>query len=331
MIASPKTIQGPDWHCVTPRAPWQGRDSQGYFVWNDHLWILGGWFSPQTPNPRDVWRSPDGIHWQQIVEEAPWVHSDMSACLIHRGKMWLMGGRRLPGAENSNEVWSSTDGAKWQLEGNAGWSPRVCHSYAVFRDRIWIMGGTENWYDDNEQTLQNDVWSTADGREWRLEVAAAPWSKRRDARLYVFEDHLWLIGGGSWKPETKPLNDVWRSADGIHWERVCEQAPWRARLWFAPAVYRNRLWLLGGWNPTDGDFNDIWCSTDGREWTLVACDVIWSRRHQPSAYVFDDALWIVGGHAIPVCSEVWSWRLPADWPEGETSSPAISLKIREHP
>ena len=55
-----RTKKGPDWKCVTEAAPWQPRDSQGELVYDDHMWILGGWFTPQTPNPRDVWKSPDG-------------------------------------------------------------------------------------------------------------------------------------------------------------------------------------------------------------------------------------------------------------------------------
>ncbi|MFP6592377.1 MAG: hypothetical protein VCE12_17830, partial [Candidatus Latescibacterota bacterium] len=36
----------PDWKCVTEAAPWQPRDSQGELVYDDHMWILGGWFTP---------------------------------------------------------------------------------------------------------------------------------------------------------------------------------------------------------------------------------------------------------------------------------------------
>ena len=116
-----RTKKGPDWKCVTEAAPWQPRDSQGELVYDDHMWILGGWFTPQTPNPRDVWKSPDGKNWTRTVEVAPWVHGDLPATMVFAGRMWLMGGRRLPSAENSNKVWSSTDGTEWVLESdNAG-------------------------------------------------------------------------------------------------------------------------------------------------------------------------------------------------------------------
>ena len=45
------TIQGPNWECINKAAAWQPRDSQGEVIYDGHLWIFGGWFTPQTPNP----------------------------------------------------------------------------------------------------------------------------------------------------------------------------------------------------------------------------------------------------------------------------------------
>ena len=109
----------PDWVCVTEAAGWQPRDSQGEFVYRDHMWVLGGWFTPHTPNPRDVWKSPDGKSWTRTVEKAPWDHGDLPASMVFQDKMWLMGGRILPGTVVSNRVWSSIDGAQWTLETDA--------------------------------------------------------------------------------------------------------------------------------------------------------------------------------------------------------------------
>src|SRR5262245_41722405 len=36
---------GPDWILETASASWQARDSQGELVFNNRLWILGGWFN----------------------------------------------------------------------------------------------------------------------------------------------------------------------------------------------------------------------------------------------------------------------------------------------
>jgi len=72
--------------------------------------------------------------------------------------------------------------------------------------------------------------------------------------------------------------------------------PWSPRLWFAQAVYRDRIWILGGWLPEPGNYNDIWFTEDGKQWTEVKCEKIWKQRHQPAVYVFDDKIWIAGGH-----------------------------------
>jgi hypothetical protein len=312
--AMSQTKQGPDWVLVNPEAAWQARDSQGEFVFDDHLWILGGWFTPQVPNPRDVWKSPDGKQWTRTVEVAPWEHSDLSAAMVHRGKMWFMGGRKLPGAENSNKVWSSTDGAQWALEtDNPGWCPRVSPSFCVFRDRMWLMGGTENFYDDNDQTLKHDVWSTADGKQWKLETPAAAWPQRTHAQALVFDGKMWIMGGGRWHPETVPLNDVWCSEDGVSWTQVTAAAPWEPRMWFSAVVYRDCLWVLGGWSKTHGNFGDVWYTRDGQHWTELKSNVIWKSRHEHSAVLFQDKIWLYGGHAEPLNSEVWTLELPRDW------------------
>jgi len=145
-----------DWVLEKKEAAWQARDSQGEFVFRDNMWIMGGWFTPQLPNPRDVWKSPDGKNWQRVLETAPWEHSDLPASLVFKDKMWMMGGRKLPGTECSNQVWSSSDGADWTLvTAHAGWRPRLAPGFVVFKDRMWILGGTEDFYNNNDSTLMN--------------------------------------------------------------------------------------------------------------------------------------------------------------------------------
>ena len=310
--------QGPSWVCVNEEADWQARDSAGEFVFDDQMWILGGWFTPDTLNPRDVWKSPDGLQWTRVVEVAPWEHSDLSVALVYRDRMWFMGGRKVPGKENSNRVWSSSDGAEWTLEAvEAGWCPRVGMSFVVFNGRMWVMAGTENFYDDNDETLKNDVWSSADGKAWKLETGDAPWPKRTHAQTVVFDGKIWIMGGGRWQPETVPLNDVWCSEDGVNWTEVTDAAPWDPRMWFSLVVYRDRMWVLGGWSKEHGNFGDVWYTEDGKNWTELKSETIWKTRHEHSAWVFQDKIWVAGGHAEPLNSEVWTLELPLGWPEDE--------------
>lgn len=313
----------PKWIQETAEAAWQARDSQGEFVYDGNMWIMGGWYSTKVPNPRDVWKSPDGKKWTRVVETAPWKHSDLSASLVFRNKMWMMGGRMLPGGNAfkdetaSNAVWSSIDGAKWTLEtAEGGWSPRFGAGFVVFKDRMWVLGGTNNFYNNNDTTtVFNDVWSSADGKDWKLEQANAPWAKRPYSQAVVFDGKIWLMGGGLRAPETIPTNEIWNSEDGVNWNLVTDAAPWKPRLWFSTVVYRDRMWVLGGW-AEEGNLGDVWYSKDGLNWTEFKTDVIWSKRHEHSTFVFDDKIWVTGGAAEPnykMDNEVWSLKIPVKW------------------
>jgi hypothetical protein len=310
-----------DWVRVTERAGWAPRDSAGEVVFKDRLWILGGWFDSYSAPPRDVWSSPDGKTWTLATREAPWKHSDLPMTLVFHERMWLLGGwfnGRLPGHKASSEVWSSTDGVHWErVTDRAGWSPRLAAGAVVFNGRMWILGGTEDYYFGDAKSLKNDVWSSADGKEWRRETAAAAWSPRAYHAAVVHDGKIWVLGGGNYVPEYRAHNDVWCSPDGIHWEQVTAAAPWHPRIWFSAVAYRDHLWVLGGWsNHPARNWGDVWYSADGRRWTQLQSRVVWKARHEHSVYVFRDRLWVAGGHAQPLSSEVWSLELPRDWFHG---------------
>lgn len=307
-----------DWIKATDKAGWRPRDSSGEVVFKDQLWILGGWFDSFSAPPRDVWSSSDGKSWKQVVKEAPWKHSDLPMTLHFQDRIWLMGGwfnGRLPGHSAGNEVWASADGEKWQqVTKKAGWEPRLAAGAVVFKGRMWILGGTQDYYFGDEKSLKSDVWSSADGNEWRRETAAAPWSPRAYHVAVVHDGKIWILGGGNYVPKYQALNDVWCSPDGVTWEQVTQKASWHSRLWFSAVVYRDRIWVLGGWsnNPAK-NWGDVWYSRDGKRWTQLPSRVIWKERHEHSAYVFQDKIWVAGGHAQPLSSEVWSLEVPKAW------------------
>ncbi len=304
-----------DWVKVNDRANWQARDSSGELVYKDQLWVFGGWFDSFAAPPRDVWSSPDGLAWSQVTAEAPWRYSDLPMTIAFKEKMWLMGGwynGRLEGHGATNEVWSSTDGAKWELETKAaGWSPRISAGLVEFKGRMWVLGGTENYYFGDQSSLQNDVWSSADGKQWRQETASAPWSARSYLQAVVLNDRIWVMGGGNYVPEYHAKNDVWCSSDGVNWQQVTENAPWSPRLWFSAVTYRDHIWVIGGWsNNPSKNWGDAWYSKDGLSWSLLKSNVIWKERHEHSTYVFQDKIWVLGGHSQPLNSEVWTLELP---------------------
>jgi len=317
LSASAAEIPGPDW-VKEGAAEWSARDSQGETVYNNRLWIFGGWRNSFEAPPRDVWSSADGKSWVLVTKEAPWLHSDLPMSITFRNRMWMLGGwynGRLPGHSASNAVWSSTDGAKWdKVTSAAGWSPRIAAAVVAFKGRMWILGGTENYYFGDARSLKNDVWSSADGRTWTQITARAGWAPRAYHQAVVHQGKIWVFGGGNYVPEYAAFNDVWCSEDGANWTEVTRSAPWAPRIWFSAAVYRGHIWVLGGWSKIpETNWGDVWFSRDGREWTRLKSKVAWKERHEHSAWVFRDRIWIAGGHAKPLSNEVWSLFLPRDF------------------
>lgn len=310
--------RNPDWVEETKNAKWQARDSQGEVVYKDQLWILGGWFNSYEAPPRDVWSSKDGKVWNLINKSAPWIHSDLPMSFVFKNKMWIMGGwynGRLKGHSASNEVWSSIDGVRWKPETKeASWTPRVAGAVVEFKEKIWLLGGTENYYFGDKSSLKNDVWHSSDGKEWKLATADAGWSPRAYHQAAVLNGKMYVFGGGNYVPEYHAKNDIWSSEDGIHWTRVCDAAPWHERIWFSSVVYRDRIWVMGGWsNNPYKNWSDVWYSKDGKEWKQFTSDVVWKERHEHSAFVFQDKIWIAGGMTPPLVNDVWSLELPKDW------------------
>ena len=296
-------------------ADWQPRDSCVELVYRDHMWIMGGWFNQDLPNPRDVWKSADGLHWECVREEAPWQKSDLPLGLVFEDRMWHMGGRSLPGTECSHEVWASEDGVNWELmTGQAGWSPRLGSAGIVFDGHMWLFGGTADFYVSNEHTLFNDIWSSADGVDWTCNAEHAPWAPRAYAKVVELDGKLWLIGGGSWGDQRVPRNDVWCSSNAVDWECVCEAAPWLPRIWHGCAVYRDQLWVIAGDHLADpAMLNDVWYSRNGSDWQQLKSETVFSPRHEISPYIFHDKLWVTAGHACPLSNETWTISLPSDF------------------
>jgi hypothetical protein len=177
----------------------------------DCIWLTGGrtelyrTFNLQMEDrTSDIWWSEDGKIWNKVMEVtgdfiqgignfdakiggevAPWYsrygHSLDAIDTDGDGiddLMVLMGGfSPMP----SNDIWISPNGTTWFYESNASWKERAYHATAVFKNRLWVMGGTP---------LNNEVWSGYFVKDpsqrggykigWSLQTdeGKAPWAPR---------------------------------------------------------------------------------------------------------------------------------------------------------
>ena len=157
--------------------------------------------------PRDVWSSADGVRWERVLERAPWRHADLPTSLVFDDRMWMMGGwhlGRLPGASGGDEVWFSRDGAEWErATSRAGWTPRLGAAGAVFNGKMWILGGSEQYFWDRQEPPQRcSVLQRRQGVE-REYGGRSPRPPRAIMRRWRSDNKLWFSGATTC-PGTRP-------------------------------------------------------------------------------------------------------------------------------
>ncbi len=181
------------------------------------------------------------------------------------------------------------------------------------------MGGqTTPQFAPAEEARYRDIWTTTDGIHWNQVEPQEPYWPARGmiGGSVVFRDRIWILGGGVYdtpgNPSRSYYNDVWSSADGVHWEQHVEHAPWTPRQYHEVAVFDDRMWVLEGYDGK-GNRKDVWHSADGVTWQELP-DTPWTPRHAASVFVFDNALWMVAGNNF----EKDVWKLVTNPAESES-------------
>lgn len=280
---------GGRWY-LAATAPWSGRHMHGAVVHDGHIWVIGA----ENGTPDDVWKSKDGVHWQLVAATVPWPERGNQLVTVFAGSIWVMGGQTGAAGQSNFvadlkagkpfppappplcDVWRTKDGLRWELmTDDAPWAPRGMITGAnggvpVLDGRMWILGGgyvgtggttlSTLRYDLEQQPrletrlFHNDVWSSADGREWICHLAdgMAPWPARSYHDTAAWDGKLWVLGGHRGVADHAAeigtdgnRNDVWYSADGEHWQKL-PLTPWSSRHACAIHVHDDALFLAAG-------------------------------------------------------------------------------------
>jgi hypothetical protein len=346
--AEPVDLNGYAWQQANPSAPWAPRAGLEAVELEGRLFVMGG-RTPVDPNVvpvfgasvlwGDVWRSDDrGATWTSLLDStAPghWAPRAYFEAVAHDGRMYVLGGQDFNVVANPapfgppliavsnffNDVWSSSDGTAWVQETTpessaSRWAGRAGLSSIVFRDELYVLGGSKN--DDSAivgpggpaREYFNDVWKSSDGgRTWQQAVAHAPWSPRAGAAVVVKDDYLYLLGGedgfvcDAVNPRCPPyFNDVWRTPDGATWELVTAAAGWAGRPGHVANVVGDQIVVFGGFGLSTDPTNpflpanpmDMWASPDGAAWQKLPSSP-WNAG-QPEQIKYDfDSLTVLEG------------------------------------
>ena len=189
------TVDDYIWTQATSSAQWSKRIGAVTWVYNDLMWIGGGY---DGTNLNDVWYSSDGITWTQATSSAQWSARWFASSWVHNNLMWIGGGQ---GTSYKNDVWYSSDGITWtQATSSAQWSARVFAGSWVHNNLMWIGGG-------QDPNFKKDVWYSSDGITWTQAISSAQWYARNPAGTWVYNNLMWIGGGEATGSEYK--NDVW--------------------------------------------------------------------------------------------------------------------------
>ena len=163
--------------------------------------------------------SDGGITWEQKpnydIANPGMRRVNGPALIMHKGEQYLLGG---VGQYWENFVWKSSDNVNWTRMTSAtesggvaenSFTTRGYHAAVSFNNDLYVIGGK------NGSTTHKDVWkSSDDGANWTQIQDNAPWGNREWVSAVVFEDELYIVGGGG------AGSMIWKSDDGITWTEV---------------------------------------------------------------------------------------------------------------
>ena len=282
---------GKVWTQRTATAAWSARGNHQAAALNGRLYVLGGIDSGGYKN--DVWSSLGGKIWHLETPSAAWSARYGHQALSHQGLLFVLAGDI--GGSYKNDVWQSADGENWNsATEQAAWTGRWYPAAVSHNNNLYILGGHDDGKSDMFQFPQNmnDVWRSADGKQWTLITAEAAWSKRRGHQAVAHQGRIFILGGtdginGTYK------NDVWSSLDGNIWRLETAAAAWLPRAYHAAASHNGILYVFGGGQSSDQNINDVWSSADGKQWTRAAGGAEWNKNGLAAA-VFPPDLTILG-------------------------------------
>lgn len=291
---------------------------------------------PVPPGPTAF----DGHRWDRVADDAPWGARAGVEAVRLGDSFFLVGGRTpdpftpfpegpVPGDSTIwGDTWRSDDlGRTWtrvHAEGEPdSWPARSYHEVVVQGNRMVLLGGQNFLLDPNpacagnafcfprfvsRSEFFNDVWASEDGADWTRLTASAPWAGRAGLSAAVLDGVIYVLGGSAnddvavvgGPPDRTLFNDVWRSVDGITWERATAAAPWAPRAGASVAVRDGWLYLFGGEYGFTGSpppyFNDVWRTRDGASWELVTPAAGWSPRPGHTCEMLDGTFVCFGGY-----------------------------------
>ena len=259
---------GMNWTAAIENAAFGERSSHASTVFQDRMWVAGGYASGGTTN--DVWSSSDGVVWEQATAGAKFPTRAGHTLTAFNSALWVIGGRSgalVTGYDELADVWMSYNGRNWyKITDDAPLGSRFSHVALVHDNKLWVIGG----FGEVSGYSKSDVWCTSDGFNW-IEVAPDGFNYENeptDGKFQARGDHgvvsngrwMWLTAGAENDGLYPMFNDIWRSKNGVDWYEVGSTLSYPTRHGHSSLIFDNNLWIITGLDSTidPGIMSDIW-------------------------------------------------------------------------
>ncbi len=199
----------------------------------------------------------------------------------------------------------------WQLSSNPQWEAVSFPAMKEFQDKMIFSGG---WIPQTN-TFSNQNWVFDQNSGWISSKTNQIWSPRNGHALISHNNRLYLLGGFNY--ESKYLNDIWSSKNGIDWELEVQSAEWSGREGHQLVSFKGKFWILGGVGE-NGPLNDVWVSQNCVDWECVSETSLWEKRCFHNVEEFQSKLWLMGGDNT---NQLFSSKDGATWELFSTPNP----------
>jgi hypothetical protein len=271
---------------------------KGFFYLSTVANESGFIFSKSHKQGGDIWRSLDGVTWERIGEPGfgnP--HNSSFNFVVFRDKFYAL-------ANNINdhgvEVWVSDDGVKFtRIEaGGFGDAANNWVNGFVFADRLILaVSGARS----GPQLMVSE-----DGATFHVAVANGIDGTGNTGFSVVREQPI--MGGRFYIGTTNPTGggEIWRTADGLNWERVAEKGIERqTNTSITPyLIFKDQIYAIGASMGSLDQLKgvDVYRSSDGMSWERVVSDGFEQGRERnvtASLVVFRDRLYLTANTMDP--------------------------------
>ncbi|MCL5735029.1 MAG: zinc-ribbon domain-containing protein [Actinobacteria bacterium] len=232
----------------------------------------GSVFSGSSKAGGDIWRTGDGAKWEQIGTAGlgnP--HNNLFQLIVYHDQLYAISNNI---NDHGIEIWVTSNGTEFAKIEDGGFGDKN-NDWAfpfVFHDRLILAvsngeTGGEIWVSEDGRNFQRVI----DGGMGHPGVTGFAGFADPEHPDPVFQGMLYLgvsnpAGGG----------EIWRSPDGLSWERVAEKGLTRSNtIVLSPdIVYGNQLYAFGTAGGTLDNLPgfDLFRSSDGKRWEQVVDD-----------------------------------------------------------